>query len=360
MGEKRSPRRNPEKCGEPFSPNGVRFTSRSRPPSLARNGTSATNATLVAFGDPRPGGSLRPAGLDGGYGSVAARAQTFPPIPATREEVESVASSFGGRSEKYVGQEATEERVGLAGPKTRYLHFACHAVLDSRFPLDSALVLSPFDVDHPGGENGLLQAWEIYGRGFSRWHALRVRRFILEDPMNRVKKLAIVAVVGMLGFVNVASAQKGHDKGKGQGKEKQDKQEKKEEHRAKKQEHKNGKQLVGEKIKTNGHHVIHKKGDYETAVEVKNGKIAGVHVKHAKKGDVPVKKYKSTKKMAQRRVVGQADGISFASLEQAEYIGTTYIGYAYIDEYGYEEIYWFPYDMILDGDTGAIEYVPAY
>ncbi|MEO6326005.1 MAG: hypothetical protein ABIQ65_15375 [Thermoanaerobaculia bacterium] len=178
--------------------------------------------------------------------------------------------------------------------------------------------------------------------------------------MNRVKKLAIVAVVGMLGFVNVASAQKGHDKGKGQGKEKQDKQEKKEEHRAKKQEHKNGKQLVGEKIKTNGHHVIHKKGDYETAVEVKNGKIAGVHVKHAKKGDVPVKKYKSTKKMAQRRVVGQADGISFASLEQAEYIGTTYIGYAYIDEYGYEEIYWFPYDMILDGDTGAIEYVPAY
>ena len=33
-------------------------------------------------------------------------------------------------------------------------------------------------------------------------------------------------------------------------------------------------------------------------------------------------------------------------------------GYSFIDEYGDEQIYWFPYEMILDGDTGAIEYVP--
>jgi hypothetical protein len=26
---------------------------------------------------------------------------------------------------------------------------------------------------------------------------------------------------------------------------------------------------------------------------------------------------------------------------------------------GNEEIYWYPYDMILDGDTGAVEYVPV-
>ena len=36
----------------------------------------------------------------------------------------------------------------------------------------------------------------------------------------------------------------------------------------------------------------------------------------------------------------------------------TYIGYAYYDDYGDEQIYWFPVDMIYDGDTGAIEYVP--
>ena len=45
---------------------------------------------------------------------------------------------------------------------------------------------------------------------------------------------------------------------------------------------------------------------------------------------------------------------------QYQYVGTTWIGYSYIDEYGYEDIYWYPYDMILDGDTGAVEYVAAY
>jgi hypothetical protein len=124
---------------------------------------------------------------------------------------------------------------------------------------------------------------------------------------------------------------------------------------AAKAKHHNGQQLLGDHIKTNGSHVLDKKGNYTASVEVKDGKIAGVHVKHATKGDVPVKKYKTDKKMA------QASGhILYASFRLAqEYVGTTYIGYAYVDEYGYEEIYWFPYDMILDGDTGAILYVPA-
>jgi ribosomal protein L21 len=123
---------------------------------------------------------------------------------------------------------------------------------------------------------------------------------------------------------------------------------------ADKEDHHNGKELLGEKIKTNGHHAIDKKGDYTTSVEVKDGRVAGVHVKHAKKGDVPVKKYKTNKNMA------QAAGHRFTSfLSQDQYLGTTWIGYAYVDDYGVETIYWFPYDMILDGDTGAIEYVPA-
>jgi hypothetical protein len=124
---------------------------------------------------------------------------------------------------------------------------------------------------------------------------------------------------------------------------------------ADKAEHHNGQQLLGEKIKTDGHHVVDKKGDYTTSVDVKDGKVAGVHVKHAKKGDVPVKKYKTNKNMA------QAAGHSFASflLLQDQYLGTTWIGYSYVDDYGVETIYWFPYDMILDGVTGAVEYVPA-
>jgi len=125
---------------------------------------------------------------------------------------------------------------------------------------------------------------------------------------------------------------------------------------AAKANHHDGQQLLGGKIKTKGHHVLHKKGNHTVSVEVKDGKVAGVHVKHAKKGDVPVKKYKTSKKMA------QADGPRYAPfvLAQLQYVGTMWIGFAYVDEYGFEEIYWFPYDMILDGDTGAIEYVSVY
>jgi hypothetical protein len=48
---------------------------------------------------------------------------------------------------------------------------------------------------------------------------------------------------------------------------------------------------------------------------------------------------------------------SFA-LPQDMDMGTVYIGYSYIDDDGNEEIYWFPAEEIVDGDTGAVEYIP--
>lgn len=124
-----------------------------------------------------------------------------------------------------------------------------------------------------------------------------------------------------------------------------------------KPKHHNGAKLAGDKVKKDGKHVVEKKGPHTVSLEVKGGKIAGMHVKHASKGDVPVKKYKTKKKMA------QADTglvrVSYVKV-QDQYLGTTYIGYSYYDDFGDEYIYWFPYDMILDGDTGAVEYVAAY
>jgi hypothetical protein len=35
-----------------------------------------------------------------------------------------------------------------------------------------------------------------------------------------------------------------------------------------------------------------------------------------------------------------------------------YIGYSDIDDYGNEEIYWFPVEVIYEGDTGAVECIP--
>ena len=120
--------------------------------------------------------------------------------------------------------------------------------------------------------------------------------------------------------------------------------------------HNNGAKLLGEKIKKNGTHVIEKKGPHTVSVDVQDGKIAGMHVKHDKKGELKVTKYKTKKKLA------QAEGLHYASYIQVQdqYLGTTYIGYAYYDDFGDEQIYWYPYDMILDGDTGAVEYVAAY
>jgi hypothetical protein len=123
-----------------------------------------------------------------------------------------------------------------------------------------------------------------------------------------------------------------------------------------------GQRLLGDKIHTNGPHVIDKVGKHTVSVVVKDGKIAGFKVKHSEKGDVLVKKYKTktTEKL------GQAGGtvMSFASysptlLAQSEDLGWTWIGYSFIDDYGYEQIYWFPYDMVYDGDTGAILYIPV-
>ena len=127
------------------------------------------------------------------------------------------------------------------------------------------------------------------------------------------------------------------------------------EHKVKGQKHHNGKSLVGDKIKQNGKHKFHENGKNSAFVDVKGGKIAGVTVTNADKGNVPVKKYKSTKKMAENGI----QRVSF-NLAQSQYLGSTWIGYSYVDEFGYETIYWFEYDMILDGDTGAVEYIPLY
>ncbi len=122
--------------------------------------------------------------------------------------------------------------------------------------------------------------------------------------------------------------------------------------------HQNGAKLLGGKIKTNGNHVLEKKGPHTVSLDVKDGKIAGMRVKHDKKGDVAVKKYKTKRKMAQAET-GGIQTVGYMRV-QDQYLGTTYIGYAYYDDYGDEYIYWYPYDMILDGDTGAVEYVAAY
>jgi len=102
-----------------------------------------------AYGDPELDAALR-----GG--------QKFEPLPSTRQEVETIASLYAPRSEAYVGTQATEERALSIGKAVPLIHFACHAYVNERFPLDSALVFTIPETPRPGQDNGLLQAWEIF------------------------------------------------------------------------------------------------------------------------------------------------------------------------------------------------------
>ncbi len=81
------------------------------------------------------------------------------PLPFAGEEARALARLYKG-AWIYTGALATEEQAKRLPVAPRVLHFATHALLDLRSPLDSALALA---VPKPGGrENGLLQAWEIF------------------------------------------------------------------------------------------------------------------------------------------------------------------------------------------------------
>ena len=121
---------------------------------------AGADASLVAFGDPRYPARVADASAD----DPLTRGFTLKPLPSTRREVARIAKQFPGRAQTYLGDLATEERAKTLGQDTRYVHFACHGFLDERFPLDSALALSPPVASAEGGDNGLLQAWEIFDR----------------------------------------------------------------------------------------------------------------------------------------------------------------------------------------------------
>jgi len=117
--------------------------------------------------------------------------------------------------------------------------------------------------------------------------------------------------------------------------------------------HNSGHALAAAALKTPGTHQLDKKGKHTVSAETKGGKITSFHVNHETKGNVAVKKYKSKQKMASLDD-GQFSGSAPAQTD----LGTVYVAYAYVDDDGNEEYYWFPAEEIQDPDTGAITYVP--
>jgi CHAT domain-containing protein len=121
----------------------------------------AASGGVVGFGDPlyrppRAGQAAPPSGV-----RALLRGGGLTPLPWTRGEIQSLEAIAPGTARLYLGSDATEERARALSRDSRFVHFACHGVLDEAFPLESGLALSPPDPPTEAGANGLLQAWEV-------------------------------------------------------------------------------------------------------------------------------------------------------------------------------------------------------
>jgi CHAT domain-containing protein/Tfp pilus assembly protein PilF len=116
---------------------------------------------LDAFGDPHYPRSRPGVAADPEVREILQRGWALTPLPSTRKEVEAIATLYP-QGHTYLGRDATEERAKSLGPESRLVHFACHGLLDERFPLNSALALTLPEHPAAGQDNGLLQAWEIF------------------------------------------------------------------------------------------------------------------------------------------------------------------------------------------------------
>ena len=115
--------------------------------------------------------------------------------------------------------------------------------------------------------------------------------------------------------------------------------------------HKSGHALLGEKMRQDGRHELEKHKGRSVTADVKNGKIVGMAA-----GDFPVKRVKSTSKMA-----GLDGGLILASFrapfELAQDDG--YYGYCVDDGVEYD-CYWYPASDIGDPDDDWAPYDPSY
>ena len=113
----------------------------------------------------------------------------------------------------------------------------------------------------------------------------------------------------------------------------------------KQQHHKNGHGLAKGKLKQNGRHQIDKAGQASVSADVNNGKVTAMSASHPQKGNLPVRKVRSRKKMAEVdlprvRLAANAEAIQLAQTEVYYYAWVFDDG---VDEY----YYWYPVDVVI-------------
>ena len=126
-----------------------------------RKSDKGAQRAVAAFGDPYY--PAREVLQQSATPAVRSLVQRFglQPLPGSRDEVDRIATLFGDAATRFVGTDASEENAKALGRGARYVHFACHGIIDEQMPLNSGLALS-IDAEGKARENGLLQAWEIF------------------------------------------------------------------------------------------------------------------------------------------------------------------------------------------------------
>jgi hypothetical protein len=123
---------------------------------------------------------------------------------------------------------------------------------------------------------------------------------------------------------------------------------------AKQHHHKNGKDLLGARLKQNGKHNIDKLGNAAVSAEVNNGKVVAMSATDPQKGPLPVRKVKSKQKMA-----GIAPDIVTVSASHNPQLAQDYgVYYAWCFDDGIDLwCYWYPADVVVV-DAGWVDYGP--
>ena len=114
---------------------------------------SADAPAVVVMGAPEGTGEV--AGAWSGGRAVAGT------LPEARKEIQAVAGLFDN-ADVFIGASASEAQAKAIRRDSDIVHFASHAVTDHSFPMESYLLLSRSAGSDTGGENGLLQAWEVF------------------------------------------------------------------------------------------------------------------------------------------------------------------------------------------------------
>ena len=118
---------------------------------------------------------------------------------------------------------------------------------------------------------------------------------------------------------------------------------------AKKQHHKNGHNLLGGKLKQNGKHQVDKAGQATVSADVNNGKVTAMSAVHPQKGNLPARKVKSKKKMAEMEPAPVRVAANGEYMQLAQ--GPIYY-YAWCFDDGIDEYcYWYPAEVVIVDDT---------